>query len=70
MMRGFARLDPAERRRIAASGGRAAHARGVGRQWTVAEAREAGRKGGLAKSAAIDQRMDAQAAEEFAKGKP
>lgn len=45
--RGFASMDPAEQRRIASEGGKASHASGQGHKWTTAEAREAGRKGGL-----------------------
>ena len=45
--RGFASMDPAEQRRIASEGGKASHASGQGHKWTAAEAREAGRKGGL-----------------------
>lgn len=45
--RGFASMDPAEQRRIASEGGKASHASGQGHKWTVEEAREAGRKGGL-----------------------
>lgn len=44
--RGFATLDPAVRREIAARGGRAAHAGGKGRVWTSEAASIAGRKGG------------------------
>jgi general stress protein YciG len=44
--RGFASMDPAEQRRIASEGGKASHASGRGHEWTSAEAREAGRKGG------------------------
>jgi len=44
--RGFASLDPERRREIASKGGRVAHARGLAHQWTSAEARAAGKKGG------------------------
>jgi len=44
--RGFAAMDPAKQREIASRGGRAAHARGTGHEWTSEDAREAGRKGG------------------------
>ena len=46
--RGFASMDPAKQRAIAAQGGRAAHAQGVAHEFDSAEAREAGRKGGMA----------------------
>jgi len=46
--RGFASMDEETQRRIAAKGGRAAHASGNAHEFTRAEAREAGRKGGVA----------------------
>jgi general stress protein YciG len=45
--RGFASMDPAKQREIASKGGRAAHQKGTAHEWTRAEAREAGRKGGM-----------------------
>jgi general stress protein YciG len=62
--RGFASMDPAKQRAIAAEGGRAAHAQGVAHEFDSAEAREAGRKGGQARSsraAANAQSMHANA---------
>jgi general stress protein YciG len=48
-MRGsFRRMDATTQREIAAKGGRTAHAKGTAHQWTSAEARAAGRKGGMA----------------------
>jgi len=47
--RGFASMDPAQQREIASQGGRASHQRGTGHEWNSDEAREAGRKGGLAR---------------------
>lgn len=44
--RGFAAMDPAQQREIAAEGGRAAHLKGTAHEFTSEEAREAGRKGG------------------------
>lgn len=44
--KGFGGMDPAKQREIAAKGGRVAHATGRAHQWTAAEAREAGKKGG------------------------
>lgn len=35
---------------IASMGGKAAHAKGVGHEWTSEEAKTAGRKGGIASS--------------------
>ena len=46
--RGFAAMAADKQREIAGKGGRAAHAKGPARQWSVEEARSAGRKGGLA----------------------
>lgn len=45
--RGFASMDKNKQRAIASKGGRAAHTRGTGHEWTSEEARAAGRKGGL-----------------------
>jgi general stress protein YciG len=50
--RGFAVMDPEKRRRISSVGGRAAHEKGTGHEFTSDEAREAGRKGGRARAAA------------------
>ena len=44
--RGFASMPPDKRREIASSGGKAAHAQGRAHEFTVEEARAAGRKGG------------------------
>lgn len=48
--RGFADLDQARRQEIASEGGREAHRRGTAHEFTSEEAREAGRKGGQARS--------------------
>ncbi len=45
---GFASMDRAKQREIASMGGKAAHQKGTAHEWTVEEAREAGRKGGMA----------------------
>ena len=50
-LRGFAAMDAERRRRISSVGGKAAHAKGTGHEFTSEEAREAGRKGGLARAA-------------------
>jgi general stress protein YciG len=39
-------MDRDKQREIASKGGKAAHAKGRAHEWTVDEAREAGRKGG------------------------
>ena len=46
--RGFASMDRSKQREIASKGGRAAHQKGTAHEWTSDEAREAGRKGGMA----------------------
>jgi general stress protein YciG len=46
--RGFAAMDPSLVRTLASRGGKAAHAQGTAHEFTSAEARAAGRKGGLA----------------------
>ncbi len=46
--RGFASMDVSRQREIASKGGRAAHQKGTAHEWTSEEAREAGRKGGMA----------------------
>lgn len=48
--RGFAGMDADQQRQIASAGGRAAHASGHAHEFTPEEAREAGRKGGEARS--------------------
>ena len=46
--RGFASMDPAEVRKLASKGGKAAHEQVTAHEFTPEEARVAGRKGGLA----------------------
>ena len=41
-------MDRTKQREIASKGGKAAHLKGTAHEWTSDEAREAGRKGGLA----------------------
>ena len=48
--RGFASMDRDKQREIASKGGRAAHAKGTAHEFDSGEAREAGRKGGMAVS--------------------
>jgi len=47
---GFAGMSERRQRAIAAQGGRAAHERGTAHEFSVAEARKAGQKGGQAVS--------------------
>lgn len=46
--RGFASMDRSKQKEIASKGGKAAHQKGSAHEWTSEEAREAGRKGGMA----------------------
>jgi general stress protein YciG len=46
--RGFAAIDPEKRRELASRGGKAAHAQGKARKWTLEQARAAGALGGKA----------------------
>ena len=46
--RGFASMERTKQREIASKGGKAAHQKGTAHEWTSEEAREAGRKGGMA----------------------
>lgn len=48
--RGFACMDPQRQREIASLGGRTAHQLGVGHEYTTAEAKIAGSKGGKSKA--------------------
>ena len=56
--RGFASMDRAKQREIASKGGKAAHAKGTAHEWTSEEAREAGRKGGMASHRRRKQMME------------
>jgi uncharacterized protein len=49
--RGFASMDRSKQREIASKGGKAAHQKGTAHEWTSEEARNAGRKGGIASHA-------------------
>lgn len=48
---GLAAMSLERRREIASKGGRTAQARGTAHQWTVAEARAAGKKGAMSRAA-------------------
>lgn len=58
--RGFGSMDKETASVIQRKGGKAAHAKGTGRQWTVEEARAAGSKGGLQASANRNAKLRAQ----------
>ena len=61
--RGFASMDRAKQREIASKGGKAAHAKGTAHEWTSEEAREAGRKGGMASHRRRKQMMEGEGGE-------
>jgi general stress protein YciG len=50
-------MDRSKQREIASKGGKAAHQKGTAHEWTSEEAREAGRKGGLASHAKRRERL-------------
>jgi general stress protein YciG len=62
--RGFASMDRTKQREIASKGGRAAHTKGTAHEWSSEEAREAGRKGGLANRRHREQVIGEQGASE------
>ena len=62
--RGFASMDRTKQREIASKGGRAAHIKGTAHEWTSEEAREAGRKGGMASHRARGQIMGQEGSNE------
>jgi uncharacterized protein len=68
--RGFASMDPAKQKKIASSGGKAAHEQGKAHEFTSEEARVAGRKGGKAAHAkgAAHEFSSAEAKEAGKKG--
>jgi general stress protein YciG len=51
-------MDPEKQRSIASKGGKAAHEKGHAHEWTVDEAREAGRKGGAASHRQLDRQPE------------
>jgi len=59
--RGFASMDRAKQREIASKGGKAAHQKGTAHEWTSEEAREAGRKGGMASHRRRKEMQEGQA---------
>ena len=66
--RGFASMDPQRQREIASEGGRAAHEKGTAHEFTSEEAREAGRKGGMARSANRRKAMESGSGSSHASG--
>ena len=56
--RGFASMERMKQREIASKGGKAAHQKGTAHEWTSEEAREAGRKGGMASHRRKQEQQD------------
>jgi general stress protein YciG len=52
-------MDRTKQRDIASKGGKAAHQKGTAHEWTSEEARDAGRKGGLASHKRRREQMQA-----------
>lgn len=64
--RGFASMDRNKQREIASKGGKAAHQKGTAHEWTSEEAREAGRKGGMASHRRKQQQQEPSSGSENA----
>ena len=62
--RGFASMDRNKQREIASKGGKAAHQKGTAHEWTSEEAREAGRKGGMASHRRKQQQQEPASSED------
>jgi general stress protein YciG len=54
-------MDRNKQREIASKGGKAAHQKGTAHEWTSEEAREAGRKGGMASHRRKQEQQGGQA---------
>jgi uncharacterized protein len=59
-------MDRSKQRDIASKGGKAAHQKGTAHEWTSEEAREAGRKGGMASHRRKQEQQQEQPVNEFA----
>jgi general stress protein YciG len=57
-------MDRARQREIASKGGKAAHQKGTAHEWTREEARDAGRKGGIASHRRRREQLGGEASEE------
>jgi general stress protein YciG len=68
--RGFASMDCVKQREIASKGGKAAHEKGTAHEWTSEEAREAGRKGGMASHRRRQETGDEQGGSMADQGSP
>jgi hypothetical protein len=58
-------MDRGKQREIASKGGKAAHQKGTAHEWTSEEAREAGRKGGMASHKRKQSSQDAEPASDI-----
>lgn len=56
-------MDRNKQREIASKGGKAAHQKGTAHEWTSEEAREAGRKGGMASHRRKQQQQPSDSSE-------
>ncbi len=63
-------MERAKQREIASKGGKAAHEKGTAHEWSSEEAREAGRKGGLASHRRRREQKESPAAGEGAQVYP
>jgi general stress protein YciG len=61
-------MDRNKQREIASRGGKAAHQKGTAHEWTSEEAREAGRKGGMASHRRRQQQKDGGDGVEMSQG--
>jgi len=61
-------MDRSKQRDIASKGGKAAHQKGTAHEWTSEEAREAGRKGGMASHRRRQQQGSDESARSFMSG--
>lgn len=59
-------MDRNKQREIASKGGKAAHQKGTAHEWTSEEAREAGRKGGMASHRRKQQQQEPSSGSENA----
>ena len=68
--RGFASMDRGKQKEIASKGGKAAHQKGTAHEWTSEEARQAGRKGGMASHRKTQPQGDRQSESSAEAGQP
>jgi general stress protein YciG len=63
-------MDRSKQREIASKGGKAAHQKGTAHEWTSEEAREAGRKGGMASHRRKQEQTEPQGSDDVAAHNP